>query len=72
VEARTDASIAHIGSLFRIDPPDPAPVSDLYLALLTHGILLTPRGMGCLSTPMTRAGTDAFAEAVALSFAVIG
>ena len=35
--------------------------------LLANGILMTPRGMGCLSTPMSEAEMDAFVEAVRLS-----
>jgi hypothetical protein len=33
--------------------------------LLANGILMTPRGMGCLSTPMTSAEVDAFVDALA-------
>ena len=69
VEALTAASIEHIGSLFRVELPDASRVAELHIALLNHGILLTPRGMGCLSTVMTSAEIDAFAEAVRLAVA---
>jgi glutamate-1-semialdehyde 2,1-aminomutase len=42
---------------------DRALLAELQLALLGHGILWTPRGMGCLSTPMTSAEIDAFVDA---------
>ena len=35
--------------------------------MLGHGILLTPRGMGCLSTPMTSTEIGTFVEATQLS-----
>ena len=64
VNARTGASATAVGSLFRIDVPDP-PLPDLHVHLLANGILMTPRGMGCVSTPMTSAEIDAFVEALA-------
>ena len=42
---------------------DTAFLRELHLALLGLGILFTPRGMGCLSTPMTSAEVDAFVDA---------
>ncbi len=42
---------------------DTALLRELHLALLGLGILFTPRGMGCLSTPMTSAEVDAFVDA---------
>lgn len=39
----------------------------LHRALLRNGILFTPRGMGCLSTPMTHVEVDAFVEAMRAS-----
>jgi glutamate-1-semialdehyde 2,1-aminomutase len=65
VSARTGASATAVGSLFRIDLPDPARLPDLHVDLLANGILMTPRGMGCLSTPMTSVEVDAFVEALA-------
>jgi glutamate-1-semialdehyde 2,1-aminomutase len=66
------ASITHAGSLFNLHFDDPAAVRELHLALLNHGILLTPRGMGCLSTPMTQLEVDAFIDAVRLGLEDIG
>jgi glutamate-1-semialdehyde 2,1-aminomutase len=60
------ASVTLAGSLFNLHFDDPAAFRELHLALLNHGILLTARGMGCLSTPMTRLELDAFVEAVGL------
>ncbi|HEU0305140.1 MAG TPA: aminotransferase class III-fold pyridoxal phosphate-dependent enzyme, partial [Gaiellaceae bacterium] len=67
VNERTEASATAIGSLFRVDLADPSALPDLHRALLANGILFTPRGMGCLSTPMTSAETDAFVDAVCAS-----
>ena len=64
VNERTEASATAVGSLFRIDLPDLSRLPDLHVGLLANGILMTPRGMGCLSTPMTSAEVDAFVEAV--------
>lgn len=74
------ACVTQIGSLFNVhftDGPihshadvlaaDTRLVRELHLALLGHGILLTPRGMGCLSTPMTALEVDAFLEAAELA-----
>ncbi len=76
------ACITQLGSLFNIHLTDGPVLShadvvasdrplmrELHLALLDHGILFTPRGMGCLSTPMTRAEVDAFADATRLALA---
>lgn len=51
---------------------DTALLRDLHLALLGRGIYLTPRGMGCLSTPMTGAEVDAFVEATRLALGDAG
>jgi glutamate-1-semialdehyde 2,1-aminomutase len=73
------AQVNQIGSLFNLHFSD-APVTDyattsttnrkilrsLYLAVLNHGIVFTPRGMGCLSTPMTGAQIDLFVQAIKL------
>ena len=42
------------------------------MAALNHGIALTGRGMGCLSTPMTVSEIDAFVEATRRSLADLG
>ena len=65
VNAQTDATATAVGSLFRIELPDPSRLPDLHLGLLANGILMTPRGMGCLSTPMTSVEVNAFVEALA-------
>jgi glutamate-1-semialdehyde 2,1-aminomutase len=70
------AAMTQIGSLFNLHftqgpirshadvlAGDAGLLRELHLALLGHGILFTPRGMGCLSTPMTSAEVDAFVEA---------
>lgn len=67
VNARTEASATAVGSLFRVGLDDPSGLPDLHRALLAKGILFTPRGMGCVSTPMTSAETDAFVDAVRVS-----
>ena len=79
------AQVNQIGSLFNIHISD-LPVSDypavmtsdrqllrdLSLALLNHGIALTGRGMGCLSTPMGVAEIDALVEATSLGISDLG
>jgi glutamate-1-semialdehyde 2,1-aminomutase len=70
------ACVTQIGSLFNIHfadrdvrgsddvlAADKALLRELHLTMLDHGILFTPRGMGCLSTPMTSAEVDAFVDA---------
>jgi glutamate-1-semialdehyde 2,1-aminomutase len=70
------ACITQIGSLFNIHfsdgnvrsnddvlAADKTLLRELHLTMLDHGILFTPRGMGCLSTPMTSAEVDAFVDA---------
>lgn len=77
--------VNQIGSLFNIHFSDqlvmdyPAVLSgdrqmlrDLSIAALNHGIALTGRGMGCLSTPMDVPEIDAFVEATRLSLADLG
>jgi imidazoleglycerol phosphate dehydratase HisB len=84
-EVGQPASVNQIGSLFNIhliDRPvrdhadvfaaDTALLRELHLAMLGHGILFTPRGMGCLSTPMTSTEVDAFVEATRLGLADLG
>jgi glutamate-1-semialdehyde 2,1-aminomutase len=69
VNARTEATATAVGSLFRIELPDPSDLPALHTGLLANGILMTPRGMGCLSTPMATAEVDAFVEALAAAAA---
>ncbi len=70
------AQVNQTGSLFNIhftDRPvtdyaaasagDKALQNELYVAMLTHGVAFTGRGMGCLSTPMGEAEIDAFVDA---------
>jgi glutamate-1-semialdehyde 2,1-aminomutase len=64
VDDRTDATATAVGSLFRIDLPDASQLPGLHTGLLANGVLMTPRGMGCLSTPMTSAEMDVFVEAL--------
>jgi glutamate-1-semialdehyde 2,1-aminomutase len=59
--------VRQTASLFQVDVGDEQRQLDLNLALLANGILSTPRGMGCLSTPMTSAEIDAFVDAVRLA-----
>jgi glutamate-1-semialdehyde 2,1-aminomutase len=76
-DASQPTTVNQIGSLFNVHftegpvrehgdarAADTELLRELHLALLGHGILWTPRGMGCLSTPMTGAEIDAFVEAV--------
>ena len=44
----------------------------LYLALLNEGILLSPRGMGCVSAAMTTADLDRFVAALETALAATG
>jgi glutamate-1-semialdehyde 2,1-aminomutase len=66
-----------VGSLFALhfnDKPvidyrgvaasDKARMRDFFLALLNHGVLVAPRGMGALSTPMGEAEIERFVDAV--------
>ena len=79
------ACVNQIGSLFNIhftDRPvrshadtraaDTALLRELHLAMLDHGILFTPRGMGCLSIPMTSSEIDAFVDAARLGLEDLG
>ena len=65
VNTRTGAAATAVGSLFRIELPDASRLPDLHVNLLANGILMTQRGMGCLSTPMTSAEVDTFVTALA-------
>ena len=66
-----------VGSLFALhfnDEPvvdyrgvaasDKKRMRDFFLALLNHGVLMAPRGMGALSTPMGEGEIDRFIDAV--------
>jgi glutamate-1-semialdehyde 2,1-aminomutase len=83
--ADVPACVTQIGSLFNVhfaEGPirthadvlagDLGLLRELQLAMLGHGILWTPRGMGCLSTPMREAEIDAFVEAAELSLGDLG
>jgi glutamate-1-semialdehyde 2,1-aminomutase len=79
------AQVNQIGSLFNLHFSH-TPVTDdatiattnrqwlkgLYLAALNHGIVFTPRGMGCLSTPMTSAQVDLFVQVIQLALDDLG
>jgi len=82
VSAGLPACVNQIGSLFNIHfaegpvrshadalAADRELLRELHFALLDHGILFTPRGMGCLSTPMTSSEVDAFVDAAQLGLA---
>jgi glutamate-1-semialdehyde 2,1-aminomutase len=71
-QSGVDAAITRAGSLFNLHLADGQLAPELHLALLNHGILLTPRGMGCLSTAITGAEVDLFAEALRRSLSDIG
>ena len=71
-----------VGSLFALhfnDQPvvdyrgvaasDKKRMRDFFLALLNHGVLMAPRGMGSLSTPMGETEIDQFIDAVDASVA---
>ncbi len=72
--------VAQVGSLFQVhlraDPvgdyrslvADPAAgkrSADVAAALLARGVIRSPNGLGCISTPMTEADVDAFVDAAA-------
>jgi glutamate-1-semialdehyde 2,1-aminomutase len=83
--ARTPLRVTSIGSLFNLHATD-APVTDyrssarsnkemmkwLRLALLNEGVMLSPRGMGCLSVPMTDADLRSFTAALERALAAVG
>jgi len=83
--ARTSLRITAVGSLFNLHATD-APVTDyrssarsnkemmkwLRLALLNEGVMLSPRGMGCLSVPMTDADLRSFTAALERALAAVG
>jgi glutamate-1-semialdehyde 2,1-aminomutase len=82
---RTPLQLHTIGSLFNIHATS-GPVEDyrsssqgnkellkwLQLALLNEGMLISPRGMGCLCTPMTQADLDGFVAALERSLIAVG
>jgi glutamate-1-semialdehyde 2,1-aminomutase len=83
--ARTPLRVTSIGSLFNLHATD-APVTDyrssagsnkemvkwLRLALLNEGVMLSPRGMGCLSVPMTDADLRSFTAALERALSAVG
>ncbi len=83
--ARTPLRVTSVGSLFNLHATD-APVTDyrssarsnkelmkwLRLALLNEGVMLSPRGMGCLSVPMTDADLRSFIAALERALAAVG
>ena len=77
--AGTPGAITGMGSLFRIHPSDRtfvdyrSAVTDgaekqrlehLHRALLDHGVLISPTGLGCLSTAVSEAEIEYFLEIV--------
>jgi glutamate-1-semialdehyde 2,1-aminomutase len=84
-QAGVPAHVSQVGSLFNLHLTD-RPVVDyagaqagnrallheLYVAMLTHGVAFTGRGMGCLSTPMGSAEIDAFVEAAKAGLTDLG
>jgi glutamate-1-semialdehyde 2,1-aminomutase len=82
---RTPLQVNTVGSLFNIHAVA-GPVEDyrssmqsnkellkwLQLALLNEGVLLSPRGMGCLSIPMTDSDLAGFVGALERSLVAIG
>jgi glutamate-1-semialdehyde 2,1-aminomutase len=82
---RTPLQVLTVGSLFNIHAVA-GPVEDyrsaaqgnkellkwLQLALLNEGVLLSPRGMGCLSTAMTDEDLAGFLTALERSLVAIG
>jgi glutamate-1-semialdehyde 2,1-aminomutase len=83
--ARTPLRLTSVGSLFNLHAND-APVTDyrssaggnkellkwLRLALLNEGVMLSARGMGCLSVPMTDADLRRFTAALERALAAVG
>jgi glutamate-1-semialdehyde 2,1-aminomutase len=83
--ARTPLRVTSVGSLFNLHATD-APVTDyrssarsnkemmkwLRLALLNEGVMLSPRGMGCLSLPMTDADLRSFTAALERALVAVG
>jgi glutamate-1-semialdehyde 2,1-aminomutase len=66
-EADAPFWVTQAGSLFNVHAADTTMLRELHLGLLANGILSTPRGMGCLSMPMTSVEVDAFVEATRAS-----
>jgi glutamate-1-semialdehyde 2,1-aminomutase len=71
------AQVTGIGSLFNIHftsvpvrdhrsmrTSNPQMLRDLFLGLINHGILMAPRAMGAICTPMTQEDLQAFVDAV--------
>jgi len=77
--AGSSGAVTGIGSLFRIHPAERvfvdyrsavaddagrARLGQLHRALLDHGVLISPTGLGCLSTAVTEAEIEYFLEIV--------
>ena len=77
--AGVPGAVTGMGSLFRIHPTDRALVDyrstvtddaekkrldQLHRALLDHGVLISPTGLGCLSSVVTEAEIEYFLEIV--------
>ena len=71
------AQVTGIGSLFNIHftrvpvrdhrsmrSSNPRMLRDLFLGLVNHGILMAPRAMGSICTPMTQEDLQALVDAV--------
>ena len=76
-ERKVKAQVTGVGSLFNfhfseepildyraVQRGDMKSMNQLFLSLLNRGIFLAPRGMGCLSTPMTEEHIDRFIAAL--------
>ena len=74
---RVPAQVNGVGSLLAIHFTDipvtdyrskatsnPRMTHDFFLALVNHGVLMAPRAMGALSTPMTEQDIQEFVDAV--------
>jgi glutamate-1-semialdehyde 2,1-aminomutase len=58
------ARVTGLGSLFGIHLTDRGLLQRLHLGLFTEGVLLDPRGVGCLSTAVTDGDLDVLAAAL--------
>jgi len=47
-----------------VDASDKKRMRDLFLGLVNHGVLMAPRGMGAISTPMDEEVLQRFVDAV--------
>ena len=58
------ASIQNVVDYRTMAAADKRKTSDLFLGLVTHGILMAPRAMGALSTPMGEGEIQRFVDGV--------